>query len=441
MRTIYFPRYQRAFGQLGEGVSVGSHPYLRFVAHPPEGYRFDSTPLTWSQWLTQLPIQCWRLSRRWRQLRTLGNASGLGGLDVFRFVRSRGLSRLVPARKGTAATFLPTYPLTHLNENWFIEIEDTTTALDPYALNGRTAGVRFRELKAFPLIRQLFESPRCLGVLTHVRSTRDGMKTLFQSDTITSKVQFLPLAYVPPIPVSESDLDKERAPHRLRFFFNNSWHQSSNNFFLRGGISILECFEQLLARNYPISLVLRSALPEKIRNRFASLLAHPNVEVRDRFMTADEYVGLLRSSHYFLLPSARIHVVSIMEAMYYGAVPIVSDGWGIREYVEDNVTGHVVSGIYGRVSWVDPETGALQEDYAPMYGTPGIMTEALGRCLTGLLDNPSDRTVFALRAHRRVRDRHNIDLFNLEFSRFLERGFAGLESISGPRDGLVTLDQ
>ncbi len=428
MKTLYFPRYQRAFCATGEGV--GSHPLFRHLAHPPDGYRFVSEPLSWLQWLAQLPVQCLALWRRWRDLRAVGRSYGLGVLDACRFFKSRGLSRIVPAPRGTKASFLPGYPLTHLNESWFVEIEDITTLFDPYALNGRTGKVRFRELRVFPWIRQLLESPRCLGVLTHVSATQTGMTKLFRSNAITRKTQFLPPAYVPVVPVAEGDLDGERASRPVRFFFNNSWHQSPNNFFLRGGTSVLECFERLLARNSAVTLVLRSALPPAVQGRFASLLAHANVEVLDQFMTPEEYISLLRSSHYFLLPSARLHVVSILEAMYYGAVPIVSDGWGIKEYVEDRVTGHVVSGVYGAVSWMDADTGALQEDYEPMYRTPGILTEALTGCVTGLLEEPSDRFDVALRAHRRIRDHNNIDRFNQGFGRFLARGLVSLEADS-----------
>lgn len=424
MKTIYFPRHQRAFMATGQGV--GSHPQFRHLAFPPDGYRFDSTPISWPQWLGQLPGQSWHLCGRWRDVRRVARQAGLGVEETARFFRTRGLSRIVPAPRGTVASFLPTYPLTHLNEDWFVEIEDTTTVFDPYALNGRTKDVQFRNLPAFPLIRQLLESPRCLGILTHVQSTQAGLSKLFQSDAIARKTEFLPVAYVPLAPVAESDLEQKRAARPLRFFFNNSWHQGSNNFFLRGGVSILECFEQLLARQLPITLVLRSALPAELQNRFAALLAHPNVEVIDRFLTTEEYVGLLQSSHYFLLPSARIHVVSILEAMYYGAVPLVSDGWGIQEYVENESTGHVVPGVYGVVSWSDPETGALQEDYQPMYRTPGILTDALLQRVTALLDRSVDRAMTGLRAHRRVRDAHDIDLFNRQFGRFLDRGLQSM---------------
>ena len=38
----------------------------------------------------------------------------------------------------------------------------------------------------------------------------------------------------------------------------------------------------------------------------------------------------LRSVDIYLLPSARIHVVSILQAMSYGLAVVASDGWGMK---------------------------------------------------------------------------------------------------------------
>ena len=46
----------------------------------------------------------------------------------------------------------------------------------------------------------------------------------------------------------------------------------------------------------------------------------------------------LRSVDIYLLPSARIHVVSILQAMSYGLAVVASDGWGIEEYIEHGKT-------------------------------------------------------------------------------------------------------
>ena len=65
--------------------------------------------------------------------------------------------------------------------------------------------------------------------------------------------------------------------------------------------------------------------------------------------------------------AARIHVVSLLQAMSYGLAVVASDGWGIEEYLDDGRNGMVVRGRYGKTSWADHEAGVLREDYDSMY--------------------------------------------------------------------------
>jgi glycosyltransferase involved in cell wall biosynthesis len=43
--------------------------------------------------------------------------------------------------------------------------------------------------------------------------------------------------------------------------------------------------------------------------------------------------GLFNSADIYVLPSARLHVVSVLQAMATGLAIIVSDGWGMAEYI------------------------------------------------------------------------------------------------------------
>ncbi len=420
MKKIYFPRNQRAFVKMG---NVGSHPQFRHLEFPPEGYGFVTRQIGWREWFRLLPVA---VSGWWQWLRTLtvvSHANGASWARALGFSMTRDLTRIVPAPNECAASFLPTFPFTQTNEPWFLEIEDVTTLFRPYAFNGRTSGASIRDSNMFPFVKSLLESPTCLGVLTHVKSTRDSVHKLFQSDLIAAKTEFIATPYVPRVEVSEAKLDELRGPEEITFFFNNSWHQYPANFYLRGGISILEAFEKLLKDKHPVRLILRSRLPKDLGIRFSGILEDPRVEVREGFMSQDDYLGLLRSSHYFLLPSARLHVVSLLESMYYGAVPIVSDGWGLQEYVEDGVTGLVVPGVYGTVSWVDEISGELREDYKPMLNAPGLVTEHLYQTILQQLNSPQSRASLALAGHRRVRDKHAVGDFNHQFKRFLDEGF------------------
>ena len=67
--------------------------------------------------------------------------------------------------------------------------------------------------------------------------------------------------------------------------------------------------------------------------------------------------ALHANSHIFLLPAARIHIVSLLQAMSYGLAVVGSDGWGMEEYLHHERNGLVVKGRYGKVSWADDQAG------------------------------------------------------------------------------------
>lgn len=397
---------------------VGSHPQFRHLDQPPEGFGFMSEAMGYREWFKSLPKALKAAFESWLAIIKFGAANQVSIFRTLGFIWSRGLS-LVPAPEGMK-TFLPTYPFTHQNEKWFLEIEDVTTLFRPYIMNGQTEKVKVRDLECYPLIKNLLESKNCLGFMTHVQSTKDSINKIFSSPDIDSKTTFLPAPYIPTVEISESELNRTRAKGTIQFFFNNSWHQDAVNFYLRGGVSILEAFERALNNKLPVRLVIRSKIPKELKDRFGHLLAHPQVEFVNKFLHQDEYLKILSASHYFLLPSARLHVVSLLESMYLGAVPIVSDGWGISEYVTAGQNGFVVPGVYGKVSWVDEVSGELRENYGPMYKQPGLLTEGLYKVIEQA--TKADHAALSLSGHRNVRDQYSIEKFNPRFSKFLNSG-------------------
>src|SRR5688572_18460791 len=84
-------------------------------------------------------------------------------------------------------------------------------------------------------------------------------------------------------------------------------------------------------------------------------------------MTSEQMAALHADSHIFLLPAARVHIVSLLQAMSYGLAVVASDGWGIDEYLEHERNGLIVKGRYGIASWADTEAGLLREDYNVMH--------------------------------------------------------------------------
>jgi hypothetical protein len=291
MRTLFFPRYQRTFLRLGD---VGSHPQFRHLGLPPKGYDFIERPMTWTEWIAALPKGLSDSWRAWGLVYREGRQAGLSLFGIVRFLWSRGLDRIVPGPNQAVASFLPTFPLTHQNEHWFLEIEDVTTLFRPYVLNGKTSEGHYRDLPVFPLVENMLASDKCLGILTHVRSTKDSIAKIFGSERISTKSECIQVPYLPRREVSEESLNELRSEDPIQFFFNNSWHQDLSNFYLRGGISILEAFDRALKDGLPVRLNLRSRIPKDIRVRFAELFDSSVVNLMDSFLPK---IGFYRRSN------------------------------------------------------------------------------------------------------------------------------------------------
>jgi glycosyltransferase involved in cell wall biosynthesis len=388
--------------------NCGRHPQFAHTAQAPAGYRFTcSAPPEkrrsrafagcWperSRWLLRFVTQA--ILAPWALVRSLvgvfyGSAGfaprarvqvlaavirlfctlllkGARPVAIVRFLRSRHFESQVliaqrwRSRPGLA--FLPSMPFTYGQNPWMIEIEDLTTLFCPFLDNGNTSHLRISKSPYFPIVKTLLESDRCKAIVTHMRSTAAMVRTLFGSERIANKVHHVPLGVrLPGLYQSHAD---EGADQPLHLLFINSWHQHTTNFYVRGGLDVLEAFA-VLHRRYPrLRLTLRTSLP-RLDSHYHRLIESGWVRVIGRFLSTEEMEALHAGSHIFLLPAARVHIVSLLQAMSHGLAVVTSDGWGIEEYVTHGRNGLVVKGRYSKVSWADEQVGMLREDYQAMY--------------------------------------------------------------------------
>lgn len=325
---------------------------------------------------------------------------------TLRFLHSRHYRSQVMAPKEADLVFLTSVPFTVGQNPWVIEIEDATTLFFPYISNGETSKIDIHRNPYHKLVKILLESPQCRGIVTHMRSTAQSIPALFQSDIITSKVTYAPLGVAIP-----SVYQKHEESDTVNLLFTNSWHQHSVGFFLRGGLDVLVAMDQLHEKYPNLRLTLRSRLPT-LHERYHDILEKCWVRVIDRFVPKKRMAELQAESHIYLLPSARIHIVSLLQAMSYGQAVIVSDGWGMDEYVENGRNGLIVPGRGGEVSWMDEKTGLLREDYRPMYDPNPVVVEGIVKAVSRLMDDPALRKRLGQTARADVIERYNTETWN-----------------------------
>jgi glycosyltransferase involved in cell wall biosynthesis len=446
--------------------NCGAHPQFKHTGTPPPGYRFTHTPppqtvdqpsrlgalvsKVWGKvargarqayYLARVPLtfvlpaKGVSLGTRWAVFVAFVNLffyllrRGGKPLAILNFLRTRHLTSQLQLGKHDLV-FLTSMPYTFGQNPWVIEIEDPTTLFYPLIQNGHTCGLDLRASPYFPIVKALLEHDSCKAILTHMRSTAELVGALFESDAIRAKVLHAPLGVK--LPARFQAHEPRPAPAPVNLLFINSWCQVPENFCVRGGLDVLEAFA-VLKRKYPnLTLTIRTQLPA-LDDHYLRILEQPGVRVISRFLSDDEMAELHASSDVFLLPAARVHIVSLLQAMSYGLAVVGSDGWGMEEYLEDGRNGLVVRGRYGVASWADTEAGMLRENYEPMYTPDARVVAGIVEAVSRLVEDAELRRELGTTARADVREKYTAAAWNAGMKAALDRaGLPAGATVVGP---------
>jgi glycosyltransferase involved in cell wall biosynthesis len=133
--------------------------------------------------------------------------------------------------------------------------------------------------------------------------------------------------------------------------------------------------------------------------------------------------SLFNSEDIYVLPSARLHMVSILQTMAHGLTIVASDGWGIAEYIDHERNGLMVAGRYGETSWMPPG-GMLMEDYRPLLMASPKVADALMDARAVLIKDPRRRRHLSETARRDVETKFSLESWNLALARAFDRVLA-----------------
>jgi glycosyltransferase involved in cell wall biosynthesis len=410
-KKVFFAGHLRPFKH------VGRHPQFEHIHNPPLGYEFTTTS----------DVSSISYAHAFKSLITLSRAALANGStlqDLSRFIRSRSLGAQTRFPK-TALAFLPSTPFILGQAPWVIEIEDTTTLFAPFPrINGKRVYPRLigrdgvYDSGFFPAVKALLESDSCRGIISHVRSTAESIPVLFKNPRLSEKVSHIALGVRP------RSVDKPRgSSDTITILFTNSWHQGPTGFYVRGGLDLLEAYAKLQSKNFSVRLIVRSKLPEDLAPRYREIINRCNVVVIDQFLPQQEIELLFATSDIYVLPSARLHVLSLLQAMAHGLAIITSDGWGIPEYVDHERNGLIVPGRYGHVSWMN-SNGMLMEDYRSLLTTTPEFAAGLEEALSMLIEYPRMRRQLGETARRDVETKFSLDAWNAGLATAFDRALA-----------------
>ena len=440
----WLPVYERA-------GNCGKHPQFNHAGDPPPGYRFTRSGPAYprpglltragvavGKKIGNAAVGLWTALRpflalfrrvpgvgpvaRLRLLRALVRLGyrmvrqGGRPLAVARFLLSRHFQSQLMLERSPGLVFLTSMPYTLNQRPWVIEIEDPTTLFYPLIQNGNTCGLDIKASPYFPIVKTLLEDDQCKGIVTHIESTARMVPKLFDSEAIAKKVFHRPLGVKLPARWQQHDEDEGE----IHLLFINSWCQVPENFYVRGGLDILEAFAILRERYPQIRLTLRTVLPH-LAHHYHRIIESGWVRVINRFLSAEEMSQLHADSHIFLLPAARIHVVSLLQAMAHGLAVVGSDGWGMEEYLRHGHNGFVVRGRYGKASWADEDAGMLREDYEPMWTADPAVVRGIVESVSLLVEDRQLRARLGRQARSDVETKYNPAQWNAGLKEVFDR--------------------
>ena len=177
-----------------------------------------------------------------------------------------------------------------------------------------------------------------------------------------------------------------------------------------------------------LELVLKCIVPDGLPEKCQEILKNyrDKIHIIEEKLSDSDMAELMSHMDIFLIPSARIHVISILRAMAVGLPVVASDGWGIEEYVQDGVNGSIVEGRWGKASWIDG-TGMLQENYPIMEQVDEIFAECLADKIEELILDEEYRFKVTKNAMKDIQTRFSIKNWNNEVGKVFEECYKTLE--------------
>ena len=242
--------------------------------------------------------------------------------------------------------------------------------------------------------RNILGNPLCLGIWSHIPETIQSISHFF-SDPIIDRKLFHSRIGLSASSLPDANLPEKPPLSRPIFLFMNSAHQNPANFFSRGGHIVLRFWKEFLADGREGLLMLRCARPSAEELiKYGVDVSMVRAETGRSIIWAQDYLAnhemnaLMASAHFFLLPSASLHSVSIMQAMLLGTIPIVTDTVGTSRYVTDHETGITLNGMRAAIWYHDAATGILMDRYRRIPDLDNSLVTQLTKRVSALLGEP-----------------------------------------------------
>ncbi len=240
----------------------------------------------------------------------------------------------------------------------------------------------------------IFAHPMCIGIFSHIPETLENLSCFFSNADIDRKLYSSRIG-LSSKHIVDLKLPEENNLSRPIFLFINSANLNPDDFDKQGGHLVLRFWKEFRASGWDGLLIMRCPEPKKSKMLdYGVDLSFLDVEKGKSIFWTQDYLfnhemdALMLNANFILLPSASLHSVSIMQAMTFGVVPIVTDIVGTSLYVKDYENGIVLKGLRDGICHTYPGIGMSLDRYSRIPEIDTFLVLQMTERILDILETP-----------------------------------------------------
>jgi hypothetical protein len=296
-----------------------------------------------------------------------------------------------------------TSPLTAGTRPFVLHCESFLPVFFPFLSQGRDSLENYKNLRQF--YGALLGSSACMAVMSHMPGTLNELSKFFRDPAIDGKLVLSKVGLSQPNLEFLLQFPRQSVSGKPIFLFTNSAHQHAASFGLRGGYVALRFAERYLRSGLHGEFIFRTARPTDEQLRLSGVdvqylksMEQNNILWLESYLPENMVLKLFALADVLLLPSVNLHSATLMQALAAGSIPVVTDTYGVEEYVRDDKTGIILKGVRDSV-WTDHESGVRVDRHKDFPKLLESLVDQLFHRITPLLENPE--RVAAMRVEMR----------------------------------------